>query len=572
MNIAEAKVVAYFLREKGVQILKPTVMTHYFNRIQDSMKKYWNDPVLSNYNGKAFTFKEVAESIERFHIAFQTFGLKKGEKVALCGRNCAEWGIAFLGVATYEAVCVPLLNDFLPESVAHLTDHSESKVLFTDKAIWEKLDKSKMPLLEAAIAIDDYEILWAKDERVAKAKEGKDAAFTAKYPNGMTPADVHYPVLNMDDLAIINYTSGTTSAPKGVMITTRGISSNVEFAEHIIPHQKGDKLVSMLPLAHTFGLTFEFLYQISAGCHVVFLGKIPSPKVLLQAFQDVKPYMLITVPLVIEKIFKGSVFPVVKKPSVQAMMKVPFLSNIIKSRVRKSVLSAFGGKMRVLVAGGAAINGEVEWWMRYVKLPYAIGYGMTECSPLVAYQVPEKFAQGSCGIIVDRMSGRIDSEDPQHIVGEIQVTGDNVMRGYYKNEEATKAAFTEDGWLKTGDLGLIDKNGNVYIKGRSKNMILTSNGQNVYPEEIEDKMNNQPYVVESVVLERDKQIVALVFPDQDRISQEQLDSNGVAEIMENNRVHVNLLLPGYARISKIEVMEQEFEKTPKRSIKRFMYK
>ncbi|MCI2121770.1 MAG: AMP-binding protein [Bacteroidales bacterium] len=547
-------------------------MKHYFTRIEESMKKYWKSPILTNYKGNSFTFEDIARHVEKFHIVFDKIGVNKGDKIALCGHNCAEWGMAFLGATTYEAVCVPLLNDFPPESVQTLTNHAEARILFTDSSVWEKIDKDKMPLLEAAISLDDFSILWAKEGNLKMAKDSVDGAFDSKFPNGLKPEDINYPVLNFDEISVINYTSGTTSAPKGVMVTNRSLSSNIEFGEKHIPHRPGDTLVSMLPLAHMFGLVFEFLYQISAGSHVFFLGKIPSPKVLLQAFQDVKPYMLITVPLVIEKIFKSSVFPVVKKPSIRRLMKIPFLNNIIKTQVRRSILTAFGGKMRVLVAGGAAINQEVEWWMRYVKLPYTIGYGMTECGPLIAYQDPDKFVQCSCGVIIDRMAVRIDSEDPQHIVGEIQVQGDNVMRGYYKNEEATKATFTEDGWLRTGDLGLLDRNGDIFIKGRSKNMILTSNGQNVYPEEIEDKLNNQPYIVESVVLERDKQIIALVFPDQDRISQEQLDSNGVAKIMEENRVNINLLLPQYSRISKIEMMDNEFEKTPKRSIKRYLYK
>ena len=537
------------------------------------MKKYWTSPILSNYKGSTYTFEDIARQIEKIHIVFEKIGVKKGDHVALCGRNCAEWAIAYLGSTTYEAVCVPILNDFPPLSIQTLTDHSEAKILFTDEATWAKLDRGKIGNLVAAIAIDsNYKILWTKEEVITDARAEVDAEFAKKFPDGLKPEMISYPVLNLDDICVINYTSGTTSAPKGVMVTYRSLSSNIEYGEDHIPHRPGDTLVSMLPLAHMFGFAFEFLYQVAGGCHVYFLGQLPSPNVLLQSFQDIKPYMLITVPLVIEKIFKNSVFPVVKKPSIRRMLKVPFLNGVIRKQVRKSVMTAFGGKMRVLVAGGAAINQEVEWWMRYVKLPYTIGYGMTECGPLVAYQDPSAFAQGSCGVIVDRMEGRVDSEDPQHIVGEIQVHGDNAMRGYYKNAEATSAAFTADGWLRTGDLGLIDRNGNVFIKGRSKNMILTSNGQNVYPEEIEDKLNNQPYVVESVVLERDKQIVALVFPDKDRISQEQLDQNGVAKIMEENRVNINLLLPQYSKITKIETVEDEFEKTPKRSIKRFLYK
>jgi Long-chain acyl-CoA synthetases (AMP-forming) len=547
-------------------------MKHYFTRLEDSIRKNWDKPALTNYGGKTYTFGQMAVGIEKFHILYDKIGLKKGEKVALCGKNSAEWGIAFLGSTTYEAVCVQILNDFPPESVEHLVDHSEAVILITDQNIWNKLDRQKMPNLKLAINLADYTVLFTSDRSFGLTPEDVDALYAAKFPSGIQPEEISYPKDNLDDLELINYTSGTMSSPKGVMLTYRNISTNMEYGEDGIPHIPGDTLLSLLPLAHMFGLAFDFLYQIDGGCHVYFLGMAPTPQVLVKAFSEVKPFMMLTVPLVLEKIFKRSVFPLVKKPSIQRMLKVPFLSNIIKKKIRNSIIDTFGGKMRVIIIGGAAINPEVEWWMRYVKLPYTVGYGMTECGPLVGYKDTKKFVLGSCGACVDRMQIRVDSEDPQHIVGEIQMKGDPVMIGYYKNEEATKATFTEDGWLKSGDLGLIDKGGNIFLKGRSKNMILTSNGQNVYPEEIEERLNSQPYVVESVVLERDKQIVALVFPDQDRISQEQLDTAGVADIMERNRININLLLPVYSRISRIEVMDNEFEKTPKKSIKRYLYK
>jgi long-chain acyl-CoA synthetase len=547
-------------------------MKHYFTRLEDSIRKNWDKPALTNYGGKTYSFSQMAVGIEKFHILYDKIGLRKGEKVALCGKNSAEWGIAFLGSTTYEAVCVQILNDFPPESVEHLVDHSEAVILFTDQNIWNKLNRQKMPNLKLAINLADYTILFTSDSSLGLTLEDVDNLYAAKFPSGIQPEEISYPKDNLDDLELINYTSGTMSAPKGVMLTYRNISTNMEYGEDGIPHIPGDTLLSLLPLAHMFGLAFDFLYQIDGGCHVYFLGVAPTPQVLVKAFAEVKPFMMLTVPLVLEKIFKRSVFPLVKKPSIQRMLKVPFLSNIIKKKIRNSIIDTFGGKMRVIIIGGAAINPEVEWWMRYVKLPYTVGYGMTECGPLVGYKDTKKFVLGSCGACVDRMQIRVDSEDPQHIVGEIQMKGDPVMIGYYKNEEATKATFTEDGWLKSGDLGLIDKGGNIFLKGRSKNMILTSNGQNVYPEEIEEQLNSQPYVVESVVLERDKQIVALVFPDQDRISQEQLDTAGVADIMEQNRININLLLPVYSRISKIEVMDNEFEKTPKKSIKRYLYK
>ena len=344
-------------------------MKHYFTRIEDAMKKYWKSPALTNYGGKTYTFEDIARYVEKFHIVFETIGLKKGDHVALCGHNCAEWGLAFLGADTYEAVCVPILNDFPPESIQTLTTHSDSVLLFTDEAVWKKIDREKMPSLEVAISLEDFKILWAKDETVLDARVKVDGEYAVRHPEGLKPEDVSYPVRNMDDLCLINYTSGTTSAPKGVMLTYRNISSNIEFGEKGIPHLPGDTIVSMLPLAHMFGLAFEFLYQIAAGAHVYFLGRLPSPKLLMQSFQEVKPFMLITVPLVIEKIFKKSVFPTVKKPSVRKMMKVPFINNIIKKQVKRGIMTAFGGQMRDLIIGGAALNPEVEWWMKAVKLP-----------------------------------------------------------------------------------------------------------------------------------------------------------------------------------------------------------
>lgn len=356
------------------------------------------------------------------------------------------------------------------------------------------------------------------------------------------------------------------------MLTYGNISSNIEFGQWGIPNHPGETIVSMLPLAHMYGLAFEFLYQLAGGCHIFFIGKLPSPKVLLNAFAQVKPYMMVTVPLVVEKIFRNTVIPTLQKKSIKFIMKVPFFQDIVRKRVRSKILDAFGGQIRVMIIGGAAINKEVEDLMKWVRLPYTVGYGMTECAPILGYEDWRKFKKGSCGKIVHRMEVRIDSEDARKVVGEIQVRGENVMKGYYKNEEATKAAFTPDGWMRTGDLGLLDSRGNIFIKGRSKNMILSSNGQNIYPEEIEDKLNSQPYVIESVVVERDKKIVALVFPDLDRVSQESLDDLNLAQVMEENRIKMNLLLPNYSKIAKIEMMKEAFEKTPKRSIKRFLYK
>lgn len=548
------------------------MITHYLTYIQNSIKNYWSSEALSNINGDTYTFGQMAGEIERVHILFDKLGIKKGDKIAICAKNSARWGIAFLSSTTYEATTVPLLNDFTEESIMHLTDHSDSKILFTDVDIWKKLDPEKMPQLLAVFCVADFSLLFNRaGEQFLESYNKWDELFKERFPS-FGPEDVDYPVNNFENLALINYTSGTTSAPKGVMLTYRSISSNIQFGLTLIPNKQGWKIVSMLPMAHMYGLAFEFLYQLAGGCHIYFLGKIPSPKVLLNSFAMVKPYMVVTVPLVIEKIFKNSVFPTINKPSIKRLMKIPFFSNIIKNRVRRKILDAFGGQLQHLIVGGAAINKEVEDCMKDIHMPYTVGYGMTECGPILGYEDWHKFKKQSCGKAVHRVEVRVDSEDQEHIVGEIQVRGANVMEGYFKNPEATKAAFTEDGWMRTGDLGLIDEEGNIFIKGRSKNMILSANGQNIYPEEIEDQLNNQPYVVESVVVERDKKIVALVYPDMDRVSQESLDENDLSKLMENNRIKLNLMLPLYSRIAKIELRKKEFEKTPKRSIKRFLYK
>ncbi len=546
--------------------------THYLEYIRDSMVKAWDSPAMTNYKKNSYTYGQIAKNIAGYHILFEILGLIKGDKVALCGPNSAEWGIAFLGVTSYGAVAVPLLNDFLPDSIMSLTDHSEARALFISNELLSKVEISSMPLLELVVSLEDGNIVFSKQPELVEEFKNLERLFKQKYPDGFGPEHIDYAIDNLDELALINYTSGTTSAPKGVMLTNRNISSNIQFGQSEIPNGPGDTLVSMLPMAHMYGMAFEFLYQLAGGTQVFFLGKVPSPKVLLNALAEVKPYMLITVPLVVEKIFKSSVFPTVEKPVIKAILKVPGLASILYKQIRKKLLHAFGGNIRTLIIGGAAINQEVEDLMKLVKLPYTVGYGMTECAPLLSYEDASKFVKNSCGKPVHRMSLRVDSPDPMTVVGELQARGDNVMLGYYKNPEATEATFTKDGWLRTGDLGLIDKDNNVFIKGRSKNLIVGASGQNIYPEEIEDKLNNQPYVIESIVVERDKKLVALVFPDYDRVSQESLDSMGLAQLMEENRMKLNMLLPVFSRITKIEIQNQEFEKTPKRSIKRFLYK
>ena len=546
-------------------------MEHYFTRLQDSMRRNWDRPALCNYHGEEFTFGDLATRIERFHIVFESIGVGKGDKIALCAKNSARWAVSFLAVTTYEAVVVPILADFHPDSIDSLVDHSESKILFTDTDLWKKLDIKKMPLVKTVVSVNDFSILYTADDHVAKALEQLPELFAAKFPEGVRPEDVSYPTDNAGDLAIINYTSGTTSAPKGVMLRYECLSSNVQFGQDNIPSYNTDKIVSMLPLAHMYGMMFEFLYPLCGGTAIYFLGKTPTPALLLGAMKEVRPYLVVTVPLVMEKIFKSAVLPVLNKPLMKVLAAVPGLDRILFNAIRKKLLTAFGGNVRMIIMGGAALNPEVEKWFKKFRLPFTVGYGMTEAAPLLAYEEWRKFVPRSCGKAIDREEVRIDSEDPRNIVGEIQARGVNIMSGYYRNEEATKAAFTEDGWMNTGDLGVMDADGNIFIRGRSKNMILSSNGQNIYPEEIEAVVNNCPYVVESVVVDRGAKLVALVYLDRDRMRADGIPDDGLQDMMDGMMKTVNRSMPAYSKLAKVEVMPEPFEKTPKMSIKRFLY-
>lgn len=547
-------------------------MMHYFTRLTEAIRSNWESPALCNYKGDEFTFQQVATLIAKFHICFEEGGVKKGDKIALCAKNSAKWGISFLAINTYEAVAVPILADFTPDSINSLVDHSESVILFTNNDIWQKLDKDAMPRIKAVFSVDDFTLLYCTDEKVKAAMDDLQAAFEKKYPLGFTRENVNYPTDNDKDLAIINYTSGTTSAPKGVMLRYECLSANVEFGQEHIPSHPGDKIVSMLPMAHMYGMMFELLYPLCGGSTIYYLGKTPTPALLLGAMKEVHPYLVITVPLVMEKIFKSAVLPVLSKPAVRFALRIPGLNSLIYKKIRGKLLDAFGGKVRMIIMGGAALNPDIEQWFRKIGLPFTIGYGMTEAAPLLAYEDCRRFVLRSCGKVVDRAEVRVDSEDPQHVVGQIQARGTSIMSGYYKNDEATKAAFTEDGWLNTGDLGVIDADGNIFIRGRSKNMILSSNGQNIYPEEIEALVNNQPYVVESVVVDRALKLVALVYLDKKQIEADGLDGEAVSEKMHDMQVILNKALPSYSQISKVEIVEEPFEKTPKMSIKRFLYK
>ena len=544
-------------------------MKHYFTRLEEAMRANWERPALGNYRGELFTFGEVATNIAKLHVLYEAVGLKKGDKVALCAKNSARWGIAFFSANTYEAVVVPILADFHPDSVNSLVDHSESTVLFTDTDIWSKLDITKMPTVKAVVSTADFKLLYAADEKIQAANDNLQNLFDEKYPKGFSAADVSYPTDNDKELAIINYTSGTTSAPKGVMLRYECISANVAFGQKRLPSYPEDKIVSMLPMAHMYGMMFELIYPLCGGSSIYYLGKTPTPALLLGAMAEVKPYLVITVPLVMEKIFKSKVAPIVNKPVMKVVTAIPGINQIIFKKVRTSLLNAFGGNVREIVMGGAALNPDVEKWFRKFKLPFTVGYGMTEAAPLMAYEDWWDFASKSCGKAIDTVEVRIDSEDPYNKVGEIQARGMNIMSGYYKNEEATKAAFTEDGWMRTGDLGLLDEKGNIFIKGRSKNMILSANGQNIYPEEIEAAVNNQPYVIESVVVDRGARLVALIYMDSEKAKAEGVD---LEEYKKTIMAEVNKSMPAYSKVNVVEYMTEPFEKTPKMSIKRFMYK
>ena len=547
-------------------------MEHYLACLENSMKSAWGKPALCNYKGEVFTNADLAKYIVKFGMMFEKAGIRKGDKIALCAKNTARWAVTFLAVNAYGAVIVPILVDFHPDSVSHLTDHSDSVLLFTDKEIWDKLDKSAMPKLKGAINVDDFSLLYAPDPKFKEAFENMDSDFEARYPDGLSSADISFPVDNFSDLAVINYTSGTTSAPKGVMLTYGNLSASIEYGHKHVLIYPGDTLVSMLPMAHVYGMVYEFLYPLTGGCAVYYLGKTPAPSLLLKAMKDVKPYMICTVPLVMEKIYKSSLKPVLSKWYIRVLAAIPGVNKIIFNKMRSGLDTAFGGKVRTYIMGGAALNPEVEKWFKRIGLHYTVGYGMTEAAPLLAYEDWSRYVPGSCGKVIDCIEARIDSDDPQHIAGEIQAKGANITIGYYKNEEANKAAFTEDGFLRTGDLGIIDKNNNVFIKGRSKSMILSANGQNIYPEELEAVINNQEFVAESLVVDRSGKLVALVYFDKDAIKNARLDEEAVSDLPEKVRLASNRQLPGYSQISKVETVMVPFEKTPKMSIKRFLYK
>ncbi len=539
--------------------------------IEQSIKNNWDRPSVTDFKGATSSYKDVARKIEKLHILFEHSGIKKGDKIALCSRNMSSWGIAFLATLTYGAVAVPILNEFKPDNVHHIVNHSEARLLFVGDVVWENLDESAMPDVDGIIRIEDYSLRHANKKSLTQARERLNQLFGQKFPDRFTAEDVKYTYDQLDDLAVINYTSGTTSSSKGVMLPYRSIWTNMKFGIEVLGYNPGEQIVCMLPMAHMYGLAFEFIYQFVNGTHIHFLSRTPSPKIIADAFEKVKPDLIITVPLVIEKIIRKKIFPAIEKPHIKLLMNIPVINDKIKDSIRQKLMDALGGKFKELIIGGAALNKEVENFLRSIHFPYTVGYGMTECGPLLSYDDWRTFRQGSCGKAVNRVQLKIDSPDPQNIVGEILAKGDCVMSGYYKNPEATAAALDAEGWLHTGDLGLIDADGYLFIKGRSKNMLLGPSGQNIYPEEIEDRLNNMIYVSESIVTEQDGKLVALVYPDFEAVSAGHINEADLPNIMAENLKHINQLLPAYSQISRIKIYNEEFEKTPKRSIKRFLY-
>ncbi len=543
--------------------------------VQQSLQKHWDRDGLSDYGVQTFQYKDVARIIEKLHIILEASGVKHGDKVAICGRNSSRWGIAFLATLTYGAVAVPILHEFHPEQIHDIVNHSESKLLFCGDQVWPHLDADKMPGLEGIFgnSNDEYKLLVGRTDKVRYARENLNRLFGQKYPMNFRSRDINYYHDSPDELAVLNYTSGTTSNSKGVMIPFRAMWSNYKFAVDMLGNDMGpgDKVLSMLPMAHMYGMAFEFIYEFLHGIHVNFLSKTPSPAVLLSAFADLKPRLIVAVPLIIEKIVRKAVLPKMQTPALRIALHTPFLRERVKAEICHKLQEAFGGNYYEIIVGGAAFNQEIEAVLHDIGFNYTVGYGTTECAPIISYADWKTFKPGSCGRIVPRMEVRINSSDPANTPGEILVRGMNIMLGYYKNEEATAATIDKDGWYHTGDLGVIDPEGNIFIKGRSKNLLLGANGQNIYPEEIEDKLSSLPYVTECVVIQKDDKLYGLVYADPEEVKAAKFSETMLEAQMEENRQTLNKIIPSYARVHAIRLVPNEFEKTPKRSIKRFKY-
>lgn len=542
--------------------------------LQKSIQDNWNLDALTDYQGQTLQYKDVARKIEKLHILFENSGVVKGDKIALAGRNSANWAVAFIATLTYGAVAVPVLHEFTPEQMHNIVNHSEAKLLFVGDVVATTIDATKMPHLEGIIYIPDYSLFLSRTNKLTYAREHLNEMFGKKYPKYFRKEHVkYYMEQTPDELALINYTSGTTGFSKGVMIPYRALWGNLDFAINVLgAHVKsGDPIISILPMAHMYGMAFEFIFEFCCGCHIFFLNRIPSPAIIAQAFAEIKPVIIIAVPLVIEKIIRKKVLPKLQNNTMKLLLNMPIINKKVMQKIREQVYKAFGGNFYEIIIGGAAFNQEVEAFLKHIELPFTVGYGATECAPIIAYSDYKDFVPTSCGRAVVHMEVKINSADPQHIPGEILARGTNVMLGYYKNEEATAAILDKEGWYHTGDLGLMDSDGNIFIKGRSKNMLLGSNGQNIYPEEIEDKLNSMHLVMESLVVQDGDKLIGLVYPDYEETKALGHSNEELINLMEQNRQELNAILPVYSKLASFEIREDEFEKTPKKSIKRYLY-
>ncbi len=544
----------------------------FINELEQSIRNNWELPALTDYQGETIYYKDFAKHIAKLHAYFRASGLKKGDKIALCGRNSSNWAIAFFGTMSYGAVVVSILHEFDKASIEYIVDHSDAKLFFTDSAIFKKITTDKISQLQSVVSLDDFSLLHSESEALKNFFDNQDDYFKKTISNDFSATNINWHKDQPDELAIINYTSGTTSSPKGVMIPYRSVWSNNKFANENLPFmQRGDDVVCMLPMAHTYGLAFEIVKSITYGCHIHFLGKVPSPRIIKEEFAKYKPKLIFSVPLIMEKIVTSNVFPALEKQPVKLLLKVPIVNLLVRKKIKNQLMGFFGSQVCEFVIGGAALNGEVEKFLMSIKFPFTVGYGMTETSPLISYCSWKEFRHQTCGKAVDRMEVKIDSNNPATEVGEIMVRGTNVMLGYYKNEEATNEVMMDDGWMKTGDLGVMDKDGFIYIKGRNKNMILGAAGQNIYPEEIEEKLNNLSCVQESLAIEEDGKVVALIYPDEDVMRDKQLKPENYQSYFAKKIREVNQNLAPYSQIRSFRIQNEEFAKTPKRSIKRFQY-
>ena len=540
--------------------------------LEESFRANWDRPALSDYKGVTLHYRDVAKHIAKLHIIYDKCGIRKGDKIAICAKNQANWGVAFLSCLTYGAVAVPILHEFKPSNVHYVVNHSDARILFVDEAIWGGMSESEMPALESIIRLNDFTLIYSSSPSMEEVHEHVNELFGMKYPKRFTSDDLCYHEDSPEEMAMINYTSGTSGFSKGVMIPYRALVSNALFAADAESHMDNQsKVVSMLPTAHMYGMMFEFLFEMTIGTHVYFLTRVPGPRVILEAFEAVKPDVVIAVPLIIEKIYRNKLQPIINRNSIRLMMSLPVLNDMIKKRIHDELVAAFGGVFREVIIGGAAFNREVEHFFKKINFPFTVGYGMTECAPIISYAPWNENKLYSCGRTAPNMEIRIDSPSPSTVAGEVQVRGKNVFLGYYKNEEATKAAFTDDGWFKTGDMGVMDSEGFLFLRGRSKSMILGPSGQNIYPEEIESSINNMPYVVDSLVIDDGGTLTALIYPDFDLAEKDGMSLEILERTLNDQIKLVNMEQPNYCQIKRIEVLPEDFERTPKRSIKRYLY-